>query len=430
VAGVQPALSPSAGDATSRRSYEELEVMKRLLDRAVHKAIQVLPGDPHVRLQPDGWAGSVGSKEAILLDRSTLALGDGLLANFTDHATGFAPFEGYPIKGGIIFTATLPLHHREVLKQPTGKAANALSDWERAAKELRGEKTDDKNAPAPKESDSLADVILKVMAENGHHLSQLGDNDALTVAVTLRTSGTCASCHGGLTGQGQSQEAAMLNAFPGSWQQQKQADTNKGQTRVNPEAPSHKSRLDRDRADATGQVFHEALGLWPKDTNRDAALIFQAAPDEVKNLALLADLKLKQQQVDEAVNNYKRALTLLQDTKKKSKDAYESLQHELTTVELLSRLAQTHRKSGDQAALAQVLDRMSSNAKEIEQKAELLRKEFGVEGQSARNEKSAEMQLPTKLIISAPKSLLMQFGTGKMTLEEFKKGVSVTYQAP
>src|SRR5262249_42871389 len=154
--------------------------------------------------QPGGWTGSVGNKEAILLDRSTLALGDGLLVNFADHAIGVAPFEGYPIKGGIIFTATLPLHYREVLKQPTGKTANALSDWERAAKELRGEKLDDKNAPPPKESDSLADVILKVMAENGRHLSLLGDNDALTVAVTLPTPSTCAGCHSGVTSQGQS----------------------------------------------------------------------------------------------------------------------------------------------------------------------------------------------------------------------------------
>jgi hypothetical protein len=311
------------------------------------------------------------------------------------------------------------------LKQPTGKTANALSDWERAAKELRGEKTDDKNAPPAKESDSLADVILKVMAENGRHLSQLGDNDALTVAVTLRTSGTCASCHGGLTNMGQPGDAGTLRAF---WQQLKQADTNKGQSKANTKAASGTSGQNLMAPGA--QVFRESLEMWPKEMNRDAALLLQTVSEEVKNLALLGDLKLKQQQEKEAVKNYQHALALIQDSKKKSKDAYESLQHELTSVELLSRLAQTHRKSGDQAALAQVLDRMSSNAKEIEQKAELLRKEFGLEGQAAQGEKSAEMQLPTKLIISAPKSLLTQYGAGGMTLEEFKKGVSVTYQAP
>src|SRR5262249_22854698 len=61
---VQPAQYPTAGTVTSRRSSEELEVMKHLLDRAVNKAIQGLPDDPHVRAQPDGWKNKVGNKEA------------------------------------------------------------------------------------------------------------------------------------------------------------------------------------------------------------------------------------------------------------------------------------------------------------------------------------------------------------------------------
>jgi hypothetical protein len=93
--------------------------------------------------------------------------------------------EGVYLKGqGVVYTLTLPL--------PKPKADGAkpvprpVSDWDRARRELHNEKPEPEPKERPHKEPSLTEIILQVLAENGHHFGQLGENEGLTVVVTFR----------------------------------------------------------------------------------------------------------------------------------------------------------------------------------------------------------------------------------------------------
>jgi tetratricopeptide (TPR) repeat protein len=103
-------------------------------------------------------------------------------------ASSSVDLEGVYLKGqGVVYTVTLPPLPQVPKVKPLRPAPKALTDWELYRKELRGEKaeTPAKN-PSPK-SPSLSEIILKALADNGHHFTQLGDNQTLTVVVTFRS---------------------------------------------------------------------------------------------------------------------------------------------------------------------------------------------------------------------------------------------------
>jgi hypothetical protein len=94
--------------------------------------------------------------------------------------------EGVYLKGqGVIYTLTLPLPPK-----PKSGAAKAdpkpVSDWDRVRRELRNEKPEPEPKERPHTEPSLAEILLQVLAENGHHFGQLGENESLTVVVTFR----------------------------------------------------------------------------------------------------------------------------------------------------------------------------------------------------------------------------------------------------
>src|SRR5205823_6170293 len=95
--------------------------------------------------------------------------------------------EGTYLKGqGIVFTLTLPPPQRDPrpeVPKPTPKPPN---DWERMRKELRQEKPQNEETAQPQKELRLSDIILKMLAENGRHFTQLGENESLTVAITFR----------------------------------------------------------------------------------------------------------------------------------------------------------------------------------------------------------------------------------------------------
>src|SRR5437763_703560 len=92
----------------------------------------------------------------------------------------YAGAEGVYLKGyGVVYTATLPASARDVKPDAPRPAPKSLSEWERVRKQLHGEKVE----PGPKDggraSPSLTEKIAKVLADNGHHFSQLKEHEAV-----------------------------------------------------------------------------------------------------------------------------------------------------------------------------------------------------------------------------------------------------------
>jgi hypothetical protein len=188
--------TPAAGE---RQRYEEIEILARLLDKGMGK---LAGAGPHETLRgsmtssPDGrWlAGSsmAASPDGRWLagsgtDFSTTRYWDPRTGKYLDSHVLLVPSvtQGVYLKGqGIVLTLTLPHHLHRVVGGPDKTAPKPLTEWERARKELRGEKVEAEKA---KERDevSLADAVLRVLADNGKNLTQLPEGESVTVAITL-----------------------------------------------------------------------------------------------------------------------------------------------------------------------------------------------------------------------------------------------------
>ena len=94
--------------------------------------------------------------------------------------------EGVYLKGqGVVYTLTLPPPPKA--KADSTKAApRPVSDWDRVRRELRNEKPEPEPKDRPRREPTLAEILLQVLLENGHHFGQVGENESLTVVVTFR----------------------------------------------------------------------------------------------------------------------------------------------------------------------------------------------------------------------------------------------------
>ncbi len=101
------------------------------------------------------------------------------------HAAGHLDTEGVYLRGqGVVYTVTLPPPGRGKA-EPRPAPAKPVSEWDRVRRELRGEKPEPgKQEPARKPT--LTEIILRVLAENGRHFTELSPNESLTVVVTFR----------------------------------------------------------------------------------------------------------------------------------------------------------------------------------------------------------------------------------------------------
>ena len=80
---------------------------------------------------------------------------------------------------------------------------------------------------------------------------------------------------------------------------------------------------------------------------------------------------------------------------------------------------------GDDDKALKALEQLGAQQKRIESLyKKILEKKNRQQNAQARN---AGLELPAKLIISAPKRLLDEVGTGKMSLAEFKKAASIEF---
>jgi hypothetical protein len=102
-------------------------------------------------------------------------------------AAGSLDTEGVYLKGqGVVYTLTLPPPQAQGKSEAAKPAPKPASDWDRVRHELRHEKPEPEHKERPRKEPTLAEIILQVLLENGHHFGQLGDNEGLTVVVTFR----------------------------------------------------------------------------------------------------------------------------------------------------------------------------------------------------------------------------------------------------
>jgi tetratricopeptide (TPR) repeat protein len=96
--------------------------------------------------------------------------------------------EGVYLPGqGVVYTLTLPLPPPPPAKaEPAQAPAKPVSDWDRVRRELRNEKPEPERKEPPHRQPSLEEIILRVLMENGHHFTQLRENESITVVVTFR----------------------------------------------------------------------------------------------------------------------------------------------------------------------------------------------------------------------------------------------------
>jgi hypothetical protein len=385
------AKDPSLKAPADKQLYEDVEIMRRLLDRAFERAYAFpsrKPGQPLAEFEATDSGDRRYFSRVHLGELSDL---NGIHSrNLAAHEPPAA--EGVYLKGvGVVYTATLPppAGDPRAGKGPGGTPP-PLSPWERTRRELRGDKVED----APKDGDGqppLADVILQVLADNGRHFTSLPDGEQITVAVTFRGAG-CVSCHTGKNGRD-----PIARPF----------ETDLG-------APG-------------GAAFRHLLGEKYDQGGKPAdakSIGSGAAPAEsFREAQLLGDLHLKQGRAKEAAEAY---LTMLKklgmdaDGKAEKWAPPVEVNDLLATVELLQGFAKAKLalKESDAAHNALKL------AEGLEKRAQDLTGGAANPGPPAP---PAGARLPSKLVVTASKKQLDQIGSGKMTFDEFRQAATVEY---
>ncbi len=202
------------------KMYEDIEILRRILDR------KLKPLYPRVHV-PNLLSNPFTSQL-----QSPYELAPGQLQSPYDFAPGqlytlyhraeprtyvlssppskeeiLSSLEGVYLKGqGVIYTATVSslrlsgkAERDSTVEALLTTIAQQDSEWESVRRQVRNEKEKPKKPEASKPP-SLSDVLLKVLAENGHHFSQLGENESLTIVLTMHEtspSSTAAKSAGG-----------------------------------------------------------------------------------------------------------------------------------------------------------------------------------------------------------------------------------------
>jgi hypothetical protein len=286
-AAPKPAADPAAA-ATPTGIYEEIEILRRLLNQGL-KAAYGLP--VHTGVQ----SFAVGSN--IPLD-SVRKGTDG------HHLLGGA--EGVYMKGcGVVYSATLAPPSRSPLPLAAGGTPAPPSAWDVARSELRGEKPRTPEAAAAERQVPLAEAVLHVLAENGRHFRHLADDERITVALTFRRSAACSQCHVGV----------------GAW------------TPV---------------VVARGNAYTIETPVWGAPQGGQQASSSEGNPSSPKEI-LVGDLHVRQRRLEDAAKAYQDALRALEQTSHGEKERTGRMEVKtlLGMVEAANKLAQVYTTQGN-----------------------------------------------------------------------------------
>jgi hypothetical protein len=158
--------------------YEDIEIMRRLLNTRLERLQTATATSGSPRYYP-----LVGPASMV---PGASGMDSGFAPVAPQGARANLHTEGVYLKGqGAVFTLTLPPPQRDPRPEAATSTGKPLSDWERMRKEIRGEEVAVKDGDPKRKEPALADVILRVLADNGKHL-QLPENESLTVVVTFR----------------------------------------------------------------------------------------------------------------------------------------------------------------------------------------------------------------------------------------------------
>jgi hypothetical protein len=368
VAPVYTGATLSINHSAPRPVDEQIEVMRALLLRKLSRGPSVA--------QSHAWA--PGGGEGGMAPTPTPA--PGMVPGFRYGASPFAggppldspsapTIEGVYLSGhGVVFTVTMEPPARDPwAKADVAKAQPALTEWERTQRQMRGEPVPEKSASTKKEP-PLGEVLVKLLAENGKHFTALKDDERVTLAVTFR----------GTAGPVPAWEFTANVNVPGAagmpFAAQQPGGVAGGLERPTPFTHSSDSDF-----------------ALPTDQGQTA-----------RDLELLGDMHLKQNQPRAAVDALERALKLV--------DADGS-------SHLWAKLAQAHAAAGK---MDQALDALE-HVKAMRQKA------TKPEAKSGNAPAKPATPLPARLTLSAPKKLLDQVAAGKVTLEMFREQATAEY---
>lgn len=217
---------------------------------------------------------------------------------FPIAAAGHLDTEGVYLKGqGVVYTLTLPPPPKA---KPEAAPAppNRVSDWDRVRREMHNEKPEPAKKEPPPREPTLAEIILGVLAENGRHFTQLGDNESLTVVVTFRGGDPPSAPAAGATGK----EAANPKSAAATLTQELGAALTREAAGQDYELLGDLHQKQGKTAEAI-QAFRQALGQRP-DPNRlptlyrklAQALLSEGKDDEARQVLekMLAERKKEQ----------------------------------------------------------------------------------------------------------------------------------------
>jgi len=399
-----------------REEYEEIEIMARLLDRGLSK----VDGTRSLAFSPDGkrLVTESGSGSVRLWDAQT---GRQVSAH---PPLDLAGVQGVYLKGqGIVYTATLPAHFHKVVGGPDKVDTKPLTEWERARRELRGEKIEAEKPREPSET-SIADAVLKVLADNGKNLTQLAEGESVTVVVTLAHLPACTKCHVGrfggggalgmmggggggalgMMGGGGGARGMMGGGGPGMMPPGA-GGRPAGPGGMQPGGPAggRPPGVGGTSGSTSGSTGGGSSSSTSGSSDGDRGLDRTA----FRKLVLLGDLAMKQHDYAEATGYYRKAI---EESDTVARDGAAQLE----VIEVASKCARALIAQGKVAeaekvvqGLVKMTDRLGSGERPAEGKA--------------------EVPLPGKLIIKVPKALLEHAGSGKTSLDKFREAASVEY---
>ncbi|HZV05469.1 MAG TPA: tetratricopeptide repeat protein [Gemmataceae bacterium] len=172
-----------------KQMYEDIEIFRRILDRKLQPLYPTETSFPFGMLgMQGGMMGMQGGMGSMMPGmpgmQGGMGGGMGMAGGMMPVVIPMRSLEGVYLKGqGVVYTATL-----SSLNPPSKTAKTEtlkpVSEWESVRRQVRNEKDELKKVEVT-EPPSLSDVMLKLLAENGHHFSWLNPDESLTIVLTV-----------------------------------------------------------------------------------------------------------------------------------------------------------------------------------------------------------------------------------------------------
>lgn len=394
------AQDPPKRPVDQRAMYEDIEVMRAILSRRMmpnctscHENAKSgvsfmaagMSGMSPVGSGSGGLAGMMGPINSATdpIDAVGIALNernfDTFLANHPHAGITMPSLEGAYLKGqGVLFQATMPsVPLSELAAGGPAQSPKSLSDWEKTRLQIRGEQPKPAGATGRM---TLANELLKTIAENGKNFSHLPENESLTLIITFRTAAPASGGGAGMPAPGMmsgGMAAPGMGSMGGG-----------GGGIVSP-----MGGLGGPPAGPMGGAPMPGAGgspLPPPGVGGGESM----TPD--RELELLGDLHQKRGNWNDAASAYERARQKAADPGR--------------VRDLAKKLVEVYLKTGDLEKAHKVLGNAVGDVPKV-----------NVQSKVTEAPVKPAINLPTRLIISAPKRLLDQVGDGKMSFAEFQK---------